>query len=73
MKIEDIVKLELCDAILSVRLRETVVQELTDLEFTIVTHIVDSEIVHAMIHKESYGFNTFAGNRVGEVQRKSTR
>ena len=72
VKIEDIVKLELCGALLSVRLRETIIQELSDLEFTKVTHIVDSEIVHAMIHKESYGFNTFAGNRVGEIQRKSS-
>ena len=53
-------------------MRETITQELSDLEFTKVTHIVDSEIVHAMIHKESYGFNTFAGNSVGEIQRKST-
>ena len=59
VKIEDIVKLELCGALLSVRLRETITQELTGLAFTKITHIVDSEIVHAMIHKESYGFNTF--------------
>ena len=31
-------------------------------------HIVDSQIVHAMIHKETYGFKTFAATRVGEIQ-----
>ena len=31
-------------------------------------HIVDSQIVHSMIQKESYGFNTFAATRVGEIQ-----
>ena len=29
---------------------------------------VDSEIVRAMIKKESYGFNTFTGVRLGEIQ-----
>ena len=32
-------------------------------------HIVDSEIVRSMIQKESYGFNTFAATRTGEIQR----
>ena len=31
-------------------------------------HILDSEIVKAMISKQSYGFNTFAANRIGEIQ-----
>ena len=31
-------------------------------------HIVDSEIVRAMIQKESYGFNTFTATRIGEIQ-----
>ena len=39
--------------------------------FTAVYHIVDSEIVKAMISKESYGFNTFAVNRIGEIQQKT--
>ena len=29
---------------------------------------MDSEIVRAMINKESYGFRTFAANRIGEIQ-----
>ena len=31
-------------------------------------HIVDSQIVHAMVQKESYGYNTFAATRIGEIQ-----
>ena len=34
-------------------------------------HIVDSTIVQAMVHRPSYGFNTFAGLRVGEIQQKT--
>jgi len=31
-------------------------------------YIADSQIVHAMIHKETYEFNTFAPAPVGEIQ-----
>ena len=31
-------------------------------------HIVDSQIVHAMIQKESYGLNTLAATQIGEIQ-----
>ena len=31
-------------------------------------HIVDSQIVQAMIQKDSYGFNTFAATQIGEIQ-----
>ena len=34
-------------------------------------HIVDSQIVHGTIQKESYGFNTFAATRVGEIQQNT--
>ena len=37
-------------------------------DFEEVIHVVDSEIVQAMIWKESYGFNTFVANRIGEIQ-----
>ena len=63
----DIVKLELCGALLSARLRAFLEKELR-LNILRVLHIVGSEIVKAMISKESYGFNTFAANRVGEIQ-----
>ena len=64
-------KLELCGAVLGKRLRDTIQKEMK-LEFNEVIHIVDSEIVHAMIRKQSYGFNTFAANRVGEIQSGTT-
>jgi len=32
-----------------------------------VVHVTDSEIVQAMVFKESYGFNTFTANRIGEI------
>ena len=34
----------------------------------ILPYIVDSQIVHAMIQKDSYGFNTFAATCIGEIQ-----
>ena len=37
-------------------------------KFTHVAHIVDSEIVESMIRKQSHGFNTYAANRIGEIQ-----
>ena len=37
-------------------------------QFQKIYHIVDSQIVHAMIQKNSYGFNTFAATRIGEIQ-----
>ena len=69
LKIENIVRLELCGALLGSRLRKAISNELGDIQFDKVLHIVDSEIVHGMVHKESYGFNTFATNRVGEIHR----
>ena len=70
MRIVDIVCLELSGAVLSKRLR-VFIQEEVRYTFTAVYHIVDSEIVKAMISKESYGFNTFAANRTGEIQQKT--
>ena len=69
LKIENIVRLELCGALIGARVRKVVSEELKQIEFEKVIHIVDSEIVHGMVNKESYGFNTFAGNRLGEIQR----
>ena len=37
--------------------------------FEKIYHIVDSHTVHAMIQKSSYGFNTFAATRIGEIQK----
>ena len=70
LKVEDIVRLELSAATLSARLRATLVRE-SKLKFKQVYHFVDSQIVKGMINKGSYGFNTFAGNKIGEIHREA--
>ena len=53
-----VVRSELCGAILAKRLK-VFVQEEMRLEFDKEYFITDSQIVRAMIQKDSYGFNTF--------------
>ena len=67
IKIVDIVRLELSGAVISKRVRSFVEKHMR-YPFERIYHIVDSEIVKAMINKGSYGFNTFAANRIGEIQ-----
>ena len=67
LKTETVVRLELAGAVLSKRIRSSITKY-SRLNFTKVIHIVGSEIVRAMINKESYGFNTFVATRVGEIQ-----
>ena len=62
----------MCGAVLSKRLRELVEKEI-DLKFEKVFYLVDSEIVKAMIGRTSYGFNTFAANRIGEIHQGSVK
>ena len=71
MKVVDIVRLELAGAVVSKHLRVFIEEEMR-YKFTEVYHIIDSEIVKAMINKESYGFDTFATNHIGEIQQKTT-
>ena len=66
-KVVNIVRLELCGAVLNARLNKFV-NEHCRYQFQRTFHIVDSEIVKAMLVKNSYGFNTFAANRIGEIQ-----
>ena len=65
-------KLELNGALLSARIRQFIEKEV-NIEFSAIYHIVDSEIVRAMIQKESYGFNTFVATRVGEIQNLTSK
>ena len=60
-------RIELCGAVLNKRLKTTITEQCR-YHFEKCYHITDSQIVHSMIQKESYGFNTFAAVRVGEVQ-----
>ena len=69
-KTMDIVRLELCGAVLSKRLRIFIVEEMR-YTFKAIYHLIDSQIVKAMITKNSYGFNTFVANRIGEIQEKT--
>ena len=60
-------KIELCGAVLSKRLKSFIDKECR-YTFEKCYYLVDSQIVHAMIQKSSYGFNTFAATRIGEIQ-----
>ena len=70
IKIIDIVRLELCGALLGARMR-TFILDNCGLKFEGVYHFVDSEIVKGQVGKASYGFDTFTGNKVGEIERRS--
>ena len=71
LKTIDIVRLALCGAVLNSRLYTFIRQEMPDITFEREYHIVDSEIVKAMINKESYGFSSFAANRIVEIHRNT--
>ena len=62
-----IVRLELLAAVISKRLRDSIKKECR-YRFERVFHILDSEIVRAMIQRESYGYNTFTSTKIGEIQ-----
>ena len=61
------VRSELCGAVLGSRLKVFIEKE-SRLKFEKVFFITDSKIVQAMVHKESYGFNTYVAVRIGEIQ-----
>ena len=68
LKLIDIVRIELCGGLLSARLRTFILEE-CDMKFESIHHFVDSEIVKSYVGKKSYGFGTFEGNRLGEIER----
>ena len=49
------------------------IEEQMRLTFEEIVMVVDSEIVRAMVCKESYGFNTFVGVRIGEIQEATSQ
>ena len=61
------VRLELNGAVLAKRLKGCILRE-SRYKFRRVYFIVDSEIVLGMIQKDSYGFKTYIGVRVAEIQ-----
>ena len=65
-----ILRVALCEAIVSCRIRRIIEDEMTH-KFSSVMHVTDSAIVRAQIQKESYGFGTFVATQVAEIQAKS--
>ena len=61
---------ELAGATKAARLKCWVLQH-TGLEFSEWIHFLDSRIVQDMIRKDSYGFGTYAGLRIAEIQQKT--
>ena len=66
------VRNELSGATIASRLKEFIFEH-SGMSFGDHIPFLDSQIVQAMIKKESYGFNSFAGLRVGEIQVKTDR
>ena len=66
-KVQSIVRLEICGAVLGKRLAQCIQNE-TRYRIEKRYFIVDSEVVRSMIKKQSYGFNTFVAVRIGEIQ-----
>ena len=63
-------RLELNGAVMAVRLKSFLCEHLR-YKFQRTYFIGDSRIVHAMVKRESYGFNTYAGLRIAEIQQNS--
>ena len=64
----DPVKAEICGAVFATRLKGYMLKH-GRLEIDKWYHFVDSQTVLGAIQKESYGFQTFFANRVGEIQK----
>ena len=62
------VKAEICGAVFATRLRKYV-EKHGGLEIERWLHLVDSQTVLGAIQRESYGYQTFFANRVGEIQK----
>ena len=66
-KVQSIVRLEICGAVLGRRQAQFIARE-TRYKIQKRYFIVDSEVVKSMIQKQSYGYNTFVTIRIGEIQ-----
>ena len=66
----EVVKCELSSATYIARLKVFILRE-TNLKIGLYRHFIDSQIVQYMIRKDSYSYNTFAGIRVAEIQKKT--
>ena len=71
VKVITIVRLELLAAVISTRLRKSLELECR-FKFQRIIHIVDSNIVRAMIQRESYGYNTFTSIKLAKYRKVPT-
>ncbi|XP_063843679.1 uncharacterized protein LOC135090655 [Scylla paramamosain] len=70
IKTQTIPRLELSSAVLSVRLRNTIMNE-TNIRFDHVHHFTDSEIVLSQITKHNIKAGTYVANRIVEIKESS--
>ena len=69
LQIGDSYRNELCSTVYAARLKVWICEQ-TGLTFKEHIPFLDLKIIQAMIRKSSYGFNTFVGLRVAEIQNK---
>lgn len=67
----DAVKAEVCGAVFATRLKEYVLKH-GRMNVEKWYHFIDSQTVLGAIQRESYGFQTFFANRIGEIQKAGT-
>ena len=65
------VKAEICGAVCAVRLRRYI-EKHSRMEIEKWLHLLDSQTVLGAIQRNSYGYQTFFANRVGEIQKSSS-
>lgn len=64
----EVIKAEMCGAVFASRLRKYV-EKHGRLNIERWIHLVDSQTVLGAIQKDSYGYQTFYANRIGEIQK----
>lgn len=64
----DVIKAELCGAVFATRLK-TYFEKHCCIKVDRWLHFVDSQTILGAIQKDSYGFQTFFANRIGEIQK----
>lgn len=64
------VKAEICGAVFAARFRQYV-EKHSQMEIEKWFHLLDSQTVLGAIHQNSYGYQTFIANRVGEIKARS--
>ncbi|KAB5567602.1 hypothetical protein PHYPO_G00234660 [Pangasianodon hypophthalmus] len=65
------VKAETCGVVFAVRLRRYI-EKHSRMEIEQWLHLLDSQTVLAAIQRDSYGYQTFFANRVGEIQKSTS-